>query len=100
MIQIELDEEMLLCLVVGTVEDKLDILSEDIIESIDISIIKRIYQNRLDEAIKSSDESKIIILLQALAYNRYKSKYKDEIADFVLDKLFELICSDTDIVAI
>ena len=100
MIKIELDEEMLLHLVVGTVEDKLNILSKDIIQQIDIAVIKKIYQNRLYEAIKTGNEAKIIMLLQSLAYNRHKSKYKDDIADFVFDKLFELICSDTDLVSL
>ena len=39
----------------------------------------------------NGDFSQVVMLLQGLAYNRHKSKYRDEIGTFVLDKLFELI---------
>ena len=45
----------------------------------------RLYHDKLTEVIK---------LLQFIAYNRHKSKYSEEIATYVLDKLFEIICLD------
>ena len=90
MIKIEVNEKTLLGLLIGTVEERMDFLSnEDVIASLDISTIKKIYQHKIDEG--DDDYLIIVTLLQGLAYNRHKSKYKDEIAIFVLDKLFELI---------
>ncbi len=90
MIKIELEEKTLLGLLVGTVEERMDFFSnENVIASLDMSTIKKIYQYKIDEV--DDNYVPIITLLQGLAYNRHKSKYKDEIGIFVLDKLFELI---------
>ena len=91
MIKIEVDEKTLLGLLVGTVEERMDFFSnENVIASLDMPTIKKIYQYKIDE-VNDNDYVLIITLLQGLAYNRHKSKYKDEIGTFVLDKLFELI---------
>ena len=92
MIKIEVEEKTLLGLLVGTVEERMDFFSnENVIASLDMSIIKKIYQYKIDEV--DDNYLPIITLLQGLAYNRHKSKYKDEIGIFVLDKLFELIAT-------
>lgn len=92
MIQIELDEKTVFGLVTGTLEGRINFFSnQNVIANLDIRIIKKLYQIKLDEAIEEDEYSELITLLQALAYNRYKSKQKEEIADFVLDKLFELV---------
>jgi len=91
MIKIELEEKTLLGLVVGTVEERMNFFSnKNVIASLDMSTIKKIYQYKIDE-VDDNNYVTIITLLQGLAYNRHKSKYKDEIGTFVLDKLFELI---------
>jgi hypothetical protein len=93
MIKIELDEKTLLGLLVGTDEERIEFLSDtNIIASLNMPIIKKVYQHRIDKSEPlSNDYMLVITLLQGLAYNRHKSKYKDEIGIFVLDKLFELI---------
>ena len=92
MIKIELEEKTLLGLLVGTVEERMGFLSDaNVIASLDISIIKKIYQCKLDEDMDYGDFSQVVMLLQGLVYNRHKSKYKEEIGIFVLDKLFELL---------
>ena len=91
MIKIELDEKTLLGLLVGTVEERMNFFSnENVIASLDMLTIKKIYQYKIDE-VDYDNYVRIITLLQGLAYNRHKSIYKDEIGTFVLDKLFELI---------
>lgn len=91
MIQIELDEKTVLGLVAGTLESRIDFLSnQDVIANLDISTIKKIYQYKIDEA-DGCFNLEIITLLQALAYNRGKPKDREEIVIFVLDKLFEFI---------
>jgi len=95
MIEIKLDEKMILGLTCGTLEERIDFFSnKDVIRNLDILTIKIIYQKTIDRAEKDDDYLDVVTLLQALAYNRYKSKYKDEIADFVFDKLFELIVAN------
>ena len=90
MIQIELDEKTVFGLVTGTLEGRIDFFSnQDVIANLDICIMKKIYQIKLDEAVEEDEYSEVVMLLQALAYNRYKSKHREEIADFILDKLFE-----------
>ena len=92
MIQIELDEKIVLGLTCGTLEERIDFFSnQDVIKNLDILTIKTIYQKTIDRSEKNNYDLNVVTLLQALAYNRYKSKYKDEIADFVFDKIFELI---------
>ena len=91
MIKIELEEKTLLGLLIGTDEERMKFFSDaNVISSLDMSTIKKIYQHRIDEVVDAK-YMQIIPLLQGLAYNRYKSKYKDEIGIFVLDKLFELV---------
>jgi hypothetical protein len=92
MIEIQLDEKIILSLICGTLEERIDFFSDkDVIRNLDILTIKIIYQKTIDRAEKDDDYLDVLTLLQALAYNRDKSKYKDEIADFVFDKLFELV---------
>ena len=92
MLSIELDERIVLGLTCGTLDERIDFFSnQDIINSLDIFTIKTIYQKIIDKAEKNDDYLEVITLLQALAYNRYKSKHKDEIVDFIFDKIFELI---------
>jgi len=92
MIQIELDEKIVLGLTCGTLEERIDFFNnQDVIKNLDILTIKTIYQKTIDRSEKNNYDLNVVTLLQALAYNRYKSKYKDEIADFVFDKIFELI---------
>ena len=61
--------------------------------------IKYIYNAELDKLNSKGDyEDEFIFILQTLAYNRDKSKYSDEIATYVFDKIFELISNDTNFV--
>ena len=93
MIKIELDENKVLGLLIGTFEDRIDyFFNEEVIDNLNMTIINKIYDNKIDKYLEDDDNFvEIITFLQALAYNRYKSEDKDEIATFVFDKLFEMI---------
>ena len=93
MIKIEVEEKTLLGLLVGADEERIEFFSDaNIIASLNMPIIKKVYQHRIVKSEPLSDDYMLVItLLQGLAYNRHKSKYKEEIATFVLDKLFELL---------
>ena len=56
--------------------------------------IKPIYFFMGEEPYYIDKLTDFIKLLQFVAYNRYKSKHSEEIATYVLDKLFEIICHD------
>lgn len=95
MIEIALDEKVVLGLICGTLEERIDFFSnQDVIKYLDIFTIKEIYQKTIDKVEKHEDNFEVLMLLQTLAYNRYKSKDKDELADFVFDKLFELFACE------
>lgn len=96
MIEVKLDEKIILGLTCGTLEERIDFFSnQDVIKGLDILTIKTIYQKTIDKAKEDNNGNlDTVTLLQALAYNRYKSKYKDEIADFIFDQLFKLIIED------
>jgi len=93
MIKIEIEEKTLLGLLVGSVEERMKFFSdENIIASLDMPTIKSVYQATIDKGYDCDEEREsIILLLQGLAYNSNKSKYKEEISVFVCDKLFEII---------
>jgi len=95
---IKIDDKIVLGLMCGTLEERIDFLSNaEVFASLDIETIKEIYERKLDVSTKSNNQdtsTEVITLLQVLAYNRKKSKYNDEIADFVFDKLFERIIAD------
>lgn len=92
MIQITLDKKVLLGMECETLEERIDFFSNhDVIKNLDMLTIKTIYQKTIDRAEKSSDYIDVITLLQTLAYNRHKSQDKDELVDFIFDKIFELI---------
>jgi len=96
MIKVKLDEKIILGLTYGTLEERIDFFSrQDIIKDLDILTIKTIFQKAIDK-VKEGDDGYLdaITLLQALAYNRYKSKHKDAIADFIFDQLFNLMIED------
>jgi len=99
MIEVKLDEKIILDLICGPLEERIDFFSnQDVIKDLDIMTIKTIYQKIIDKAKKDHDGNlDAVTLLQALAYNRYKSKYKDEIADFVFDQFFTLMIEDANI---
>jgi hypothetical protein len=63
-----------------------------LIDVVDIEIV----ENEIDRAKKNNEFDKdkvleLIKLFQFLAYNRTKSKYSEEIATYLFDKLFEII---------
>ncbi len=98
--KIEIELKDLLGLLVGTVEERMNCLSnEKVFSSLELEDIKQIYQKELYRlASKGEYEGEFIFMLQTLAYNRHKSKFSDEIATFVFDKIFELMANDTDFV--
>ena len=74
----------------------MDFFNQDVIRKLDMSTIRKIYQMiivGMEKQEPTHGMVDVLTLLQALAYNRYKSEHKEEIADFVLDQLFELILS-------
>ncbi|MCT7433508.1 MULTISPECIES: hypothetical protein [Aliarcobacter] len=97
MIKIELDEKDVFKIMVGSMEDRINLLiSESVMKEIDLKTIKEIVENEIDRAKKNNEFDKdkvleLIKLFQFLAYNRTKSKYSEEIATYLFDKLFEII---------
>ncbi|RLA84619.1 MAG: hypothetical protein DRG78_00950 [Epsilonproteobacteria bacterium] len=91
--KVKINTKDFLGLLVGTIEERMNCLAtNEIFSSLEISDIKYIYQKELDRYKKEDGiENEIIYMLQVLAYNRHKSKYSEEIATFVLDKLFEMM---------
>ena len=52
MIKIELDEKTLLGLLVGTVEERIEFFSDaNVIASLDMQTIKKIFQHKIDEVV-------------------------------------------------
>ncbi len=94
--KVKINTKDFLGLLVGTAEERMNCLATDeIFSSLEISDIKYIYQEELDRVKKENElEEEVIYMLQVLAYNRHKSKYSEEIATFVFDKLFEIMCID------
>lgn len=97
MSKVEIESKDLLGLLIGTIDERMNCLSKkEVFESLEMNDIKYIYEKEIDRLDKEDEiEYEIIFLLQTLAYNRGKSKYSDEIATFVLDKLFEQMTHDT-----
>ncbi len=100
MIKLELSEQDIFQIMAGSMEDRVNLLiSESVMKEIDLKTIKKIVENEINKIDKTNrlDDGKLIELiklLQFVAYNRYKSQYSEEIATYVLDKLFEIICED------
>lgn len=101
MIKLELSEKDIFQIMAGSMEDRVNLLiSESVMKEIDLETIKKIVENEINRVVTTNttiDDDKLtdfIKLLQFVAYNRYKSKHSEEIATYVLDKLFEIICHD------
>ncbi|MGE4382456.1 MAG: hypothetical protein AB7D41_04575 [Arcobacter sp.] len=100
MIKIELDEQDVFKIMVGSMEDRINFLiSETVMREVNLNTIKEIVENEIARAEKNNafDNDKVlevIKLFQFLAYNRSKSKYSEEIATYLFDKLFEIISCD------
>lgn len=93
--KVNIDAKDFLGLLVGTVEERMNFLvNDEVLSYLDIDDIKYIYQKEVDFCKKEEEYLSLILMLQALAYNRHKSKYSDEIATFVFDKLFEIMSID------
>ena len=100
MIKLELSEKDIFQIMAGSMEDRVNLLiSESVMKEIDLETIKKIVENEI-KTVELMDRlyhdklTEVIKLLQFIAYNRHKSKYSEEIATYVLDKLFEIICLD------
>lgn len=95
----ELDEKMLPGLLLGSIEQRLDLLNnEKVLKSLDIDAFNRILKTegttRESKYWRNEDDMyDAIKILQVLAYNRHKTIDSDKTADFVFDKLFELLVS-------
>jgi len=89
---ITIDTKVLLGLIVGTQEERIAFFANaDIVKKFDIVTIKVIFFELVNKAEKNNNYDEIIMMLQSLMYNRHKSPYKEEIADFVADTLFEYL---------
>ena len=94
----QLDEKVIVCLLMGSKEHRLDLLSnEAVLKSFDIEFFKFLTARRVDkkEATfwkeEDFDRYEIIEILQVLAYNRHKTPDSEKTATMVFDKLFEII---------
>lgn len=93
--KVNIDVKDFLGLLVGTVEERMNCLENgEVLSKLDINDIKYIYQKEFDFCKKEEEYLSLILMLQTLAYNRHNSKYSDEIATFIFDKLFEIMSNE------
>ena len=97
--KVKIEAKDFLGLLVGTLKERMNCLANgEVLSKLDINDIKYIYQKQYDSCIKEDEYLSLILMLQTLAYNRHKSKYSDEIATFVFDKIFEIMSIDLPII--
>ena len=100
MITIKLEESEIFKIMVGSMEDRTNLLiSESVMQTIDVSTIKSIVETEIERAKENGqfDDDKltdVIKLLQMVAYNCNISKDSEQITTYIFDKLFEIICHD------
>ena len=100
MVTIKLKESEVFRIMTGSLEDRVSILiSESVMSKMDLNTIKDIVEKEIEQAKKKSvfDDDKlteVIKVFQLIAYNRDKSPHSEEIATYIFDKLFEIICHD------
>lgn len=95
---LQLDEKVIVGLLMGVKEDRLDLLSnEAVLKSFDIDFFKFLTTKRVDKKELSFwkeeefDRYEIVEILQVLAYNRHKTRDSEKTANMIFDKLFEII---------
>ncbi|MDQ1244753.1 MAG: hypothetical protein QG565_1093 [Campylobacterota bacterium] len=95
---LQLDEKVIVGLLMGVKEDRLDLLSnETVLKSFDIDFFKFLTTKRVDKKELSFwkeeefDRYEIVEILQVLAYNRHKTRDSEKTANMIFDKLFEII---------
>jgi len=95
---LQLDEKVIVGLLMGVKEDRLDLLSnEAVLKSFDIDFFKFLTTKKVDKKELSFwkeeefDRYEIVEILQVLAYNRHKTRDSEKTANMIFDKLFEII---------
>jgi hypothetical protein len=100
MINVQLNENDLFKIMLGSTQDRVDLLlCESMMEKLDLKTIKNIVEYHIKQAKKngSFDNDKlteVLMVIQVIAYNRHKCQESEKLATYLFDKLFEIITKE------